>query len=306
MRDKLARTLMRKAPAHGSSTGSMSAIGYFRDCLGLNGEQTQAFRFAEGLKYFNPAGEAKVRGSLNREHVQQIFATPELSGDANRVYRDGIVFACAFGFRTDDIRRIAPEEFAIDYDAEYDPFYRYHGRATKTRGEHVLLTSECVHAWYTDVDRLITHYGSDRNRPLFRINNNGKNVMFPDWKAAVARDKVCKACNRLGFSKNLIWTTHCLRSGAAFTAAENSKDQSEEGRIVAAQRVTGHRSKQMAKSYSRHNLEKEAASLSRLQSLNERREIVNINSPFYVPQPTDEERTRCRGGRHTSHCRSPR
>lgn len=160
-KDAVLRFLNNKPLAPASTNTRQSAIRYFQECLNLvNDEALFAKRICQGLAYFHTTGSSKVRGAITRDILKEIFTTAYFTGVENEIFRDGMTFVCAFGFRNRDVRRLVPESFLPDQDKEGADIFRYTGSTVKSKGQ--TKTIVCIPAWTEEIRALISKY---RRRP---------------------------------------------------------------------------------------------------------------------------------------------
>ena len=290
---RLLRLLLDCPGSNGNTPGMISAVHYFRDCLGLNGPGPLLKKFKEGLAYLNPAGGARVRGSIGRDMILEMIQHPEFSGAENRRYRTGLIWQAAFGFRSGRLRKLRLSHFHqvfMDDELQENPTIRFVGARQKDPkvGHTQLKRSEIQTAlpvWYED---LLPHFLAKRNKQTNPSDNVADPVMFPGWNPAVLNAKLQIVAKDMGLDPNLIWVSHGVRGGAASDAANHAMSQldcdgSIEKIVGAVKGVVDHESDEMSMEYAQGNRLRAQRADALINTLSERRVLMNTSSPFFKP-----------------------
>lgn len=267
----------------------LSAVNFFSDCLRANGPTAFSKRVAAGIAYLNPAGNAKIRGSIGRAEIDQILAHKEFAGDENKYLREALLWQAAFGFRSGRMAELRLDNFRVVY-VDNQPTFRFTAekqKSPKTGYASVVPDVQtALPEWYPV---LLEHYERKKKKSEEEMPKPVPNPrLFPNWKSATVNAKIQVAARDLGFNPALIWVSHGVRKGTANRAANKVGDEFGWDNIGSIEQaahsvcsVTGQWTTDIALKYALNNDFRTDLANIQVDTLRGRRPVFNEASPFY-------------------------
>ena len=266
-----------------------SAVNFFSDCLRANGPTVFGKRVAAGIAYLNPAGNAKIRGSIGRVEIDQILAHKEFAGDENKYLREALLWQAAFGFRSGRMSELRLDNFRVVY-VDGEPTFRFTAEKQKSPKSGYSSVAPDVQTalpeWYPV---LLEHYERKKKKAEEEVPKPVPNPrLFPNWRSATVNAKIQIAARDLGFNPALIWVSHGVRKGTANRAANKVGDDFGWDNIGCIEQaahsvcsVTGQWTTEIGLKYALNNDFRTDLANIQVDTLRGRRPVFDHSSPYY-------------------------
>lgn len=222
-------TFLANCPAKYSnnSLGNWTAAMKLRDDINDDsnkGSQERLKRLLAGYRNNNVGGRAKERGAITRDKLEKLCNRDGVKGT---FWEIGFRFQFAAGLRTSQISGAVIDDLRCSRDKAGNMLgYIYSVEKIKDKNKSKREAWE-NHLCAEQDTEFLTKLIEDAEE-----NRNG--MICPEWNEQTAVKLVKECAVAENWDPSLEWVNHGIRHGAILEAAEESKDQTVEGRRAAA------------------------------------------------------------------------